>query len=84
MKSVDALSKRQVELLLGIWHIAHNAMNHARQPFLYQVDSVDEAEWKDLINSGYIEPIPDVENRFIMTSLTDGIYNDLVTFIVKI
>lgn len=78
MKSVNALSEHQVKLLLDIWHIAHNDMDHTRQPFSYQVDSVDKAEWDDLIDNSYIEPIPDVGNRYVMTHVTDDIFDDLV------
>jgi len=83
MKPVEELSKRQKELLMEVWIEAHNAMNQSRQPFTCQVEKCDELEWKDLIDSGYIEPIPDVENRFIMTSFTDDIFNDLLSALIK-
>jgi hypothetical protein len=77
MKSVKSLSKRQVALLLEVWDVAHRAIDKNRQPFSYQVDSVDNAEWEDLIDNGYIEPIPDAGNRYVMTRVTDDILDDL-------
>lgn len=83
MKSVKSLSMRQVSLLLEVWDVAHRAIDKKRQPFSYQVASVDKAEWEDLINNGYIESIPDVGNQYVMTCVTDDILDDLVGRVIN-
>ena len=81
MKSVKALSERQIVLLLEVWVTAHNAIDRARQPFTYKVGDSDRSEWDDLISNGYIAPILDNSDRFILTDNTDGIFDELVAAI---
>lgn len=81
MKLVRELSKRQIELLLEVWNMAHHAIDKTRQPFTYKVNDRDKLEWDDLIKNGYIEPIPNICNRFILTSNTEGIFSELVAVV---
>lgn len=83
MKPVRKLSEHQKKLLLEVWVTAHKAIDKSRQPFTYQVLDEDKPEWDDLIENGYLESIPDEENRFILTSYTDDIFDDLVTYSTK-
>ena len=78
MSSIVQLSKRQKELLREVWIKGHHAYTKKRQPFTYDIGCEDISEWNSLIRNGYLEPIPDSDNRFILTSLTDGIYDELM------
>lgn len=83
MKSVRELSKRQMELLLEVWDTAHRALDKSRQPFAYNVGVSDRSEWEDLQSIGYLEPIPGIEDRFILTNATDDIFDELVAAATK-
>ena len=84
MKPIKELSKRQIELLLEVWNTAHRALDKSRQAFTYKVGDSDRSEWEELQNNGYLEPIPGIDNRFILTSATDDIFDELVVASVKL
>ena len=78
MSSIVQLSKRQKELLREVWIKGHHAYTKKRQPFTHDVGIEDMSEWNSLVRKGYLESIPTSDKRFILTSLTDGIYDELM------
>ena len=78
MSSIVQLSARQKELLREVWIKGHHALTKKRQPFTHDIGCEDMSEWDGLISKGYLEPIPTLDKRFILTSLTDGIYDELM------